>query len=198
MIAALFVQPNGCYAGLPDVELWDEARDARTYAGPWPVVAHPPCSVWCHMAPVNQARYGIRIGDDDGRFGAALAAVRRWRGVLEHPAHSHAWVAHGLPWPPGSGGWQRDIDGGWCCQVSQGHYGHRAHKWTWLYAVGADLPELRWGPSERPLAWISTDRPRAALRALGIEQLSKQEAAATPPPFRDLLLSIAAASGEQE
>jgi hypothetical protein len=46
MIAALFVAPDGVYAGLPGVEVWDEARDARRYAGPWPVVAHPPCQRW--------------------------------------------------------------------------------------------------------------------------------------------------------
>lgn len=59
MIAALFVQTNGAYFGLPDVDPWDEARDARKYSGPHPVVAHPPCSKrppalisWCgnHIA----------------------------------------------------------------------------------------------------------------------------------------------------
>ena len=36
MIAALFVETGGCYFGLPDVDPWDEARDARLYAGPHP------------------------------------------------------------------------------------------------------------------------------------------------------------------
>lgn len=49
MIAALYVQRNGSYAGLPDVDLWDEQRDARKYAGPYPVVAHPPCQRWGKM-----------------------------------------------------------------------------------------------------------------------------------------------------
>ena len=80
-IAALYVETGGCYFGLPDVDPWDEARDARLYAGPHPVVAHPPCGRWCQMAPVNQARYGQRIGDDGGCFQAALDAVRTlgWR-----------------------------------------------------------------------------------------------------------------------
>ena len=46
MIAALYVESRGVYAGLPDVDLRDRDRDARTYAGPWPVVAHPPCARW--------------------------------------------------------------------------------------------------------------------------------------------------------
>src|SRR5947207_11553581 len=85
-VAALYVDAKGVYANLPNVEVWDEARDARRYAGPWPVVAHPPCSSWCQLASVNEARWGKRIGDDGGTFAAALKAVRTFGGVLEHPA----------------------------------------------------------------------------------------------------------------
>lgn len=67
-IAALFVETRGCYADLEGVDPWPIERDARLYAGPHPVVAHPPCARWCQMAPVNQARYGQRIGDDGGCF----------------------------------------------------------------------------------------------------------------------------------
>ena len=49
MIAALYVAKGGCYSGLPGVDAWDEERDARRYAGPWPVVAHPPCQRWGKM-----------------------------------------------------------------------------------------------------------------------------------------------------
>lgn len=191
MIAALYVAKGGCYYGLEGVDPWDESRDARHYHGPWRVVAHPPCNRWCQMAPVNQARYGQRIGDDEGCFAAALSAVRKWGGVLEHPAYSLAWPAFDLP-RPGAVGWVKGFCGGWSAQIEQRNYGHRARKATWLYCHGIDNPPpLKWGKGPAPEAWISTDRPRATLAARGIDQLSKREAKATPLPFRDLLLSIA-------
>lgn len=178
-VAALYVQPGGCYFGLPNVDAWDEARDARLYAGPWPVVAHPPCERWGKLAYVAQAKHGLRVGDDKGCFAAALAAVRQWGGVLEHPEASTAWRTFGLTRPPSSGGWVAAGDFlGWVCRVEQGHYGHRAPKGTWLYAVGGVLPSLRWGPSG------ATGRVEL-MWGLG------RERAATPPPFRDVLLALA-------
>jgi hypothetical protein len=170
MIAALFVATDGIYFGLPNVDPWDAVRDARKYPGPHPVVAHPPCDRWCQMAPVNQARYGHAVGEDDGCFASALASVRRWGGVLEHPAVSLAWPRYDLPKPEG-GGWVKGWCGGWAAQVEQRHYGHRARKATWLYAFGCDPPSLRWGRGPAPEAWISADRPRAELAAAGIGQL---------------------------
>jgi len=152
MIAALFVcpPPKGVYFGLPHVDAWDERRDARLYAGPYPVVAHPPCQRWgryWHGGP--SARVRMRKGDDAGCFASALASVRRWGGVLEHPEASAAWQVFRLNAPPHGGAWvAADFEGGWTCRVEQGHYGHRARKATWLYACGvSSLPSLRWGPS---------------------------------------------------
>lgn len=192
MLAALYVERNGAYYGIPGVDPWDEERDARRYKGPWPVVAHPPCSRWCRMAPVNEARYGHKIGDDGGCFGSALRAVETYGGVLEHPAGSYAWGLFHMA-KPSVGSWQRNLYRiGWVTEVSQRNYGHPANKRTWLYYVGdAPPPRLDWSEPEPPEAWISTDRPRAELDAMGIRQLSKKEAKATPPAFRDLLISMA-------
>ena len=99
MIAALFVAERGCYAGLPNVDPWPESRDARLYAGPHPVVAHPPCSRWCRLAGLVEARWGHKRGDDGGCFASALNSVRAWGGVLEHPAYSDAFPAFGIPAP---------------------------------------------------------------------------------------------------
>ena len=192
MIAALYVQPGGIYYGLPDVDPWGPPRDAREYAGPWPVVAHPPCSRWCRLAGLVEARWGHKRGEDGGMFQAALEAVRAWGGVLEHPAYTDAWNAYGLPAPPTGGGWARDIMGGWSCYVEQGRYGHPAKKATWPYARVPDPPSLRWGhvPDRDVKAavswcgnrtWAGADRPR----------VGKKTASATPVEFRDVLLSIA-------
>ena len=67
MIAALFVESGGVYSNIPNVDPWDEARDARTYHGPWPVVAHPPSARWgryWHGAPRKPHQY--RLGEDGG------------------------------------------------------------------------------------------------------------------------------------
>jgi hypothetical protein len=80
-VAALYVEKNGVYAGLPDVDVWDEERDARLYEGPWPVVAHPPCARWSVLWPLVLKATGIRPGEDGGCFEAALTAVRQYGGV---------------------------------------------------------------------------------------------------------------------
>jgi hypothetical protein len=186
-VAALYVATGGTYFGLPDVDPWDEARDARKYAGPWPVVAHPPCSRWCQLAHINQKRYGHRVGDDGGCFESALASVRRWGGVLEHPARSYAWPAFGLSEPPPVG-WERSTDGGWVCEVSQAAYGHRARKLTWLYYVGDVAPPLLDWSLPEPTAQVSFCKNHGDSP---LPRLGKKEAAASPAAFRDLLLAIA-------
>jgi hypothetical protein len=205
MIAALYVEPVGAYVGLPHVDPWDEARDARTYTGPWPVVAHPPCERWgrfWHGSPRKPHQF--KLGDDGGCFAAALASVRAWGGVLEHPADSHAWAAFGLRRPPRSGGWvQADDQGGWTCYVEQGHYGHAARKATWLYACKAALPDLRWGQLPQRLDPKMVERHgyeyarRKGLVSMIGGKHKKAIRNATPPEFRDVLLQIAASVTSQ-
>lgn len=187
-VAALYVEPKGCYVGVPGVDAWDEARDARTYAGPHPVVAHPPCQRWgrfWHGSTRKPHQY--KLGDDGGCFEAALHAVLTWGGVLEHPAHSKAWNAFGLRKPEAGKGWQRSdmghpSSGYSVCYVEQGHYGHASRKPTWLLANVRPLalPELNWTKGEQRLPeWMVGGKNKTAIRN------------ATPEPFRDLLLSIA-------
>ena len=203
MIAALYVQKNGCYYGLTNVDPWNEERDARLYDGPWPVVAHPPCERWGRMwfgSPEYVGRTGKRLtfGDDGGCFEAALASVRKWGGVLEHPEASGAWRTFGIKAPPRSGTWvSADFCGGWTCYVEQGHYGHAARKGTWLYAHNVELPALRWGHSGQRLDPVALERyGYEKARRSGITgriggKFKKDARAASPVQFRDILISIA-------
>ena len=188
-VAALYVQRNGIYWNRPDIDAWDEQRDARLYDGSLPVVAHPPCSRWCRLAKQVEWRGGQRVGADGGTFASALANVRRCGGVLEHPAWSLAWAAHGLTAPAVSG-WHLDTDGGWCCEVSQAAYGHLAPKKTWLYYVGrVPPPGLNW--SNPKTGRVVTSYSRGKSNDGDGRALSSREASATPPAFAELLLSMA-------
>lgn len=198
MISALYVHTQGIYFGLEGVDPWDITRDARHYRGPHRVVAHPPCERWGRYWGGGPSVKVPRVkGDDGGCFLQALTAVRLWGGVLEHPEASHAWHRFGINAPPKSGGWiTADFEGGWTCCVEQGHYGHRARKATWLYAVGVELPELIWGPSvgERLDEGFHSSEERRVRRAAGQKsrkRLSRQECIDTPIAFRDVLLEIA-------
>ena len=182
-VAALYVRPDGCYFGVQGVDPWDEKRDARKYAGPHPVVAHPPCDRWHQLSAVNHKRWGYRINEDGGCFASALSNVRRFGGVLEHPAESRAFRFHGVP-EPTTRGWQLTINGDWITEVDQAAYGHRARKRTWLLYCGDTKPPLldwRETPGTHQIGLFDQVRP----------QLPISERSATPLPFRDLLLSIA-------
>lgn len=203
MIAALYIDPKGSYAGVPGVDLWDEARDARKYAGPWPVVAHPPCQRWGKLwagQPLHIKLTGQRKtkGDDGGCFAAALDSVRRFGGVIEHPWGSHAWPFFGLNTPPRKGGWiVADFYGGWTCCVEQGRYGHYARKPTLLLAYRVELQELLWGHSEARLDPAVVAR-MGLKRAKRLGEVGSRGGGTdsaprigTPPAFRDLLISLA-------
>ena len=181
-VAALFVSHRGPYMGMSGVESWCAEADARNYAGPHPVVAHPPCSRWgnfWHGASATTLPTRL-LGDDCGKFLSALLFARCYGGVVEHPRGSRAWPWHGLLAPHGIGEWSSAGDGiGSVACVSQGAYGHRAEKLTWLYAARVELPALR----------FSADRP-----TMPVERMGRRERELTPAPFADLLVSIARTS----
>lgn len=201
-IAAIFVETKGPYSNLPNVEAWGIEKDARTYKGPFPVVAHPPCQRWGRYATggPNPKAQRFAIGDDGGCFEAALQSVREFGGILEHPEATHAYSRYGLKRPPRNGGWIQADEHGWACCVEQGHYGHKARKATWLYAVRTDRPELIWGKSEGLRidegfrSKEEAQQVRAKRKELGIKAAKRptfKDRVHTPEKFRDLLIEIA-------
>lgn len=187
-VAALFVRADSIYKRMRGVDCWDAERDAMQYAGPHPVVAHPPCNRWSMINGVVLSRYPHNAaefawGNDGGVFAAALQAVRRFGGVLEHPAHSRAFGHYGLP-RIGRG---PDEHGGWAFEVRQRDWGHRAEKRTWLYVCGIDpddVPELP-PPGEATALVVSMPECRA------VELMGKAEREHTPPAFARWLIELA-------
>jgi hypothetical protein len=204
VIAALYVDRRGPYWGRDDVDAWDIERDARDYAGPHPVVAHPPCERWGrYWSGGPSASQPRMLGDDAGCFWAALMAVRKWGGVLEHPEASKAWRTFGLTPPAKAGGWIPRDRIAWACCVEQGHYGHPARKATWLYYVGPQPPDLIWGAASgvRLDEGFHSKAERDAARAAGrppVKRLSTVQNVVTPPAFADLLINLARQSRGME
>ena len=187
-IAALFVEENGCYFDLENIDPWPESRDARTYPGDYPVIAHPPCQLWGNMAYVNYARWGgehNKPGNDKGCFAKALEFVEKYGGILEHPKNSRAFAKYGIDKPSGIG-WQKSRKG-WICEVWQSAYGHQANKATWLYFVGKVPYDLDWS---RPKAEYQIGFHDQRGKSRNKPTLSKKLANATPIRFRDELIKL--------
>ncbi len=81
-VAALFVEAGGVYSNLAGVDPWDIKRDARLYAGPYPVVAHPPCARWSRLAGFCEARHGLKVGRVSVGWGARTPRVLQGLGSL--------------------------------------------------------------------------------------------------------------------
>jgi hypothetical protein len=176
-VVALYVDPRGPYPKLV-ADWYDEKRDAKTYAGPLPVVAHPPCGPW--------GRLKFLCTRQDRSAGPhAVELVRRWGGVLEHPENSSLWRVCGMPRP----GELPDEHGGRTYRVAQVAWGHPCAKPTWLYVVG-----IR---PERVVAGIRkggkpTHRITNGHRGVVLPRASEKQAKVTPEPFARWLLELAA------
>lgn len=185
-VAALYVDPRGPYPQL--VRDWyDEARDARRYAGPLPVVAHPPCGPWGKLRHLSK-------NDDPDLAVRAVTQVRLCGGVLEHPAGSMLFDAAGLPRPGGGD----DAWGGYSLEVCQVDWGHPARKRTWLYIVGTSWhPPMP--PAREPTHWVSGGRnPErkdgargGGIVPKGIKVCSAKQRRTTPTAFATWLIEIA-------
>jgi hypothetical protein len=192
MIAVLFAEKNGIYSKFPFIDLWDKQRDARKYNGPYPVIAHPPCQKWGNLAYVNYKRWGgehNKPGNDHGCFFSALASIKMYGGILEHPAHTHAWKIFALP-KPKKGTWTKRVGCDvWTCEVWQSAYGHKANKATWLAYVGFQKPfDLNW---DRPTGTHQIGGADYRGKEKNKPTLSKKESNATPEAFCEELIKLA-------
>jgi hypothetical protein len=181
-VVALYVDPRGPYPELV-AEAYDAARDARTYTGSLPVVAHPPCGPWSSLRGLSQETTKALAPH-------AVELVRRLGGVLEHPAGSLLWPHCGLPKP----GALPDAWGGITYQVDQCDWGHVARKRSWIYVVGLSHKDMPLAPEPRePTHWCSgVHTPGARGKPPpGIKIASAQQRRRTPRAFAEWLIEIA-------
>lgn len=171
-VVVLFVRRDSIYKTLPGVECYDVDRDARTWPGGCPVIAHPPCRLWSSMAHLSTAPESERP-----LAPWAVELVRCNGGVLEHPQRSRLWRE--LPKP-----WHCD-QWGVTIECNQWHWGHPASKPTRLYVCGAaTLPAmpLRMG---KPLKTVTGIVGQPGRRC------TDREREATPPAFAAWLVELA-------
>lgn len=186
-IAALFVHSSSVYHSIDFVDCYDIYRDALTWPGGCPAIAHPPCRTW------GKLRSFVRSApDNEHALGPwAIGQVRKYGGVVEHPEGSGLFRACRCPYPNEF----PDIYGGWTLKIDQWRFGHKARKRTILYIVGTqDIPPIpkRHG---KPSFWIGS--PGASMRSRrpfreGIKpSCPKAEFELTPPEFAAWLVELA-------
>lgn len=177
-VAALFVRSDSVYKTLPNVAAFDHERDALTYSGGMPIVAHPPCRAWGKLRWNAKPRPGERW-----LAVWSVIQVRRHGGVLEHPQGSYLWKACNLP-KPGT----VDAFGGFTMSVDQSWFGHRARKSTLLYIVGCSPSNVpAYAPNYAPAPCLIQYDKRQPWR----KECTKAEREATPPDFASWLVELA-------
>lgn len=177
-VAVLFARSDSVYKTLPGTDVWDIERDARRWPGGGPAVAHPPCRMWGRLR-----QFAKGTAQEKALAPWAVDRIRRFGGVLEHPAESTLWAHCGLPRP----GTTPDAFGGWTLMIRQCDWGHRAEKLTWLYIVGAgpdDLPDF-----PPPRTATHCVRPTKAYPRM--PSITKPEREHTPPALAEWLLHLA-------
>ena len=173
MVAALYIDPLGPYPQIV-ADWYDAERDARTYCGPHPVIAHPPCGPWGKMSHLCTMQ-------DPALGPLGVEQVRRWGGVLEHPAGSALWRHCGIPAP-----FRRVpmiAPHEWSLAVEQVRWGHPCQKLTWLLFVGVNPMTLGPIPPPRRATHVIDDHGPGDAARRGLKHLPKRLRHITPPDF---------------
>lgn len=178
-VAVLFARSDSFYKQIPGTDVYDIDRDARTWPGGRPGVFHPPCRTWGRLRQFAKPR------DDEKALGPwAVEQVRKFGGVLEHPAESTLFAHCGMPRP----GQFPDQWGGYTIAIDQFHFGHRAEKSTWLYVVGCEPDDLPPIP-RREGSPTHCVRPTKSYPRL--PSITKPEREHTPPPLAHWAVAVA-------
>lgn len=168
----LFALSDSIYKSLPGTDVYDLERDALTWTGGCPVLAHPPCRAWSrlrHFSKHDEQEKNLAVW--------AVSQIRQFGGVLEHPAGSSLWPFLNLPLPGNF-----DEFGGFTFPVDQFWFGHKARKSTFLYIVGCL-------PGDLPRVPLSIDTPSYVVQSrTNKNHISRRDRLSTPLGFAVWLL----------
>ncbi len=178
-VAILFARTDSIYKTIPDCDVYDIERNALNWKGGSTLVAHPPCRAWSRLSAFAKPLPGepeLAIW--------AVDQVRKFGGVLEHPAASKLWPACNLP-PPG----RCDNYGAFTLLLPQHWFGHRAEKQTLLYILGIH-------PSNVPPIPFSLTYPTHVVscstkKQNRLPEITKPEREHTPIAFARWLVQLA-------
>lgn len=109
--------------------------------------------------------------------------MRKWGGVLEHPAGSTLWIDQNLPKPG-----ERDLFGGWTLAAPQKWWGHRCEKPTWFYIVGIEPTAI---PQLPLMLHEATHVIQTSKRQDHRPHIPKAERERTPPALAEWLVVLA-------
>jgi len=177
-IAVLCVSPQSVYKRIGGVDAYDMARDARTFVGGMPVVAHPPCRAWSAKC-AHQAK--PLPGEKELGLWCAQT-LRDCGGVLEQPAHSRLFAAAGLPSPD-----ERASGMLWSAEVLQLWWGYCIPKITWLCFSRIPRRAVQF-PIKLQIQQPARDRRKW-------ESMSKHQRSATTEQFARWLVAAARTVG---
>lgn len=176
-VSVLFAREDSIYKSL-GADVWDKERNALEWPGGNPLIAHPPCRLWGRLRQFAK-------GDPEEKEYAlwAVEQIRKYGGVLEHPAQSTLWKEAGLPLN-GS----RDEYGGWTLPINQHTFGHRAEKKTWLYICGCEPKDI---PDIPLVLGKATHCIRPTKSYPRLPSVTKAEREHTPPKLAEWLIELA-------
>lgn len=177
-VSVLFVTKDSVYKSLVH-DCYDINRDALSFCGTNPVIAHPPCRAWgqlSHMAKPRQGERELAIW--------AVDIIRKNGGVLEHPRASKLWKELNLPV-----GKDSDEYGGFSICVNQSWFGHKAQKKTLLYIVGVKRKDIPPYPITFDAVQYTISTSKAKNRVK--KEAPKKDREATPLQFAKWLIELA-------
>lgn len=181
-MAVICVSRHSIYKELDGVECYDIDRDARSFQGGMPVVAHPPCRLWSAYCSHQAKSDDPEAERELGRF--CVRMVRENGGVLEQPAHSRLWQEMGLPSPMKCRYAAPELlSNSFSEEISQFWFGDSREKSTWLWFNRIQRHHLP--------AYPFRLKPQGGDRRIWQLMSSKNQRERTPKAFAEWLVECA-------